>query len=338
MNKQRARIRRLGGKSLVAAAAMAVVATITSVGVQAQPDVGEPTVSILTSGIVGVGGSTIGPDGALYAASTAGEIIRIDLDTGAQSVWASGLPPAVAPIGGPTDIVFHGGTAYVLVSLVGEFFGNNDVNGVYRIDGPTEHTVIADLGQWALDNPPSGFAYFIPTGVHYAIETFRNDLIVTDGHHNRLISVSRAGDISLMSGMPNIVPTGLDVHGNDVLLGLAGEAPHLPEDGKMVAVNARSGERTAIASGAPLLVDVERGRGHLVFGLAQGDFPDGSPDGSPALPGTGLLMLAEGDTFVPVVDGLNLPTSMEIVGDTAYIVGLDGVVTKVDHLPKPGRK
>ncbi len=325
----------------VAASAMAALAI--PVGVSADRQLGPPpsrdlSVSTLADGIAGAGGTTIGPDGALYVASTAGEIIRVDVNTGAASVWASGLPPAVAPIGGPTDIVFHSGKAYVLVSLVGGFFGNNDVNGVYRIDdrSATSHPVVADLGQWALDNPPpDDLDFFIPTGVHYAIESHLGGLVVTDGHHNRLISVSTNGDIGLLKQFPNVVPTGIDTRGNTVLLALAGPAPHLPEWGQLWTVNGHDAATAEAASGAPLLVDVERGRGNLVFGLAQGDFPEGAPDGSPAIPGTGELMVVDGDTFVPVVAELNQPTSMEIVGNTALVVGLDGVVTRINGLPGP---
>ena len=103
----------------------------------------------LATGVQGANGSTVGPDGALYVTESAtGQILRVDPESGATSVYASGLPTAVAPIGGPMDIVFHGETAYVLVSIVGEFFGTPDPSGIYRMDGPSDWTVIADLGSW----------------------------------------------------------------------------------------------------------------------------------------------------------------------------------------------
>jgi hypothetical protein len=33
--------------------------------------------------------------------------------------------------------------------------------------------VIADIGRFNLLNPPSGFSYFIPTGVQYSIAPYR---------------------------------------------------------------------------------------------------------------------------------------------------------------------
>ena len=54
----------------------------------------------------------------------------------------------------------------------------------------------------------------------------------------------------------------------------AGPVPHLPEDGKVVSFKAvvqpKSPRATEVASGAPLLVDVEFGRGRDLFALSQG--------------------------------------------------------------------
>ena len=87
-----------------------------------------------------------------------------------------------------------------------------------------------------------------------------------------------------------------------------------------------------MASGAPLLVDVEA-RGHTVFGLAQGDWPYlGEPgkEGFPASPNTGLLMRADRDgQFRPVVSGLDRPTTFEIIGDTAFVVTITGKVLRI---------
>jgi len=44
------------------------------------------------------------------------------------------------------DVAFVDGTAY---ALVGSFVGGDDVVGIYRVDGPTSFTVVADLGAWS---------------------------------------------------------------------------------------------------------------------------------------------------------------------------------------------
>ena len=85
-----------------------------------------------------------------------GRITRVDPKTGATTTFASGLPrtiPAVG-LGGAIDVAFLGRTAYVLVTMVGPDLGGQDVVGIYRVDGPNRVTVVADIGQFALDNPP----------------------------------------------------------------------------------------------------------------------------------------------------------------------------------------
>src|SRR6185503_14767240 len=248
-----------------------------------------PTATLLVSGLASGSGSTIGPGGALFVTEGAvGRVSRVDPTTGAVTTFASGLPPFIVGIGGAMDIAFIGSTAYVLVTLVGPDVGGSDVVGIYRIDGPHSATVVADIGAFALSNPP-GFPVDIPTGVQYALQTYRGGFLVTDGHHNRVYRVTRKGDVTEMIAFGNIVPTGLATHGNRVYMAEAGPVPHDPADGKVVRFRSKSPSATEVASGAPLLVDVEFGRGRDLFALSQGDF-SGGPPGSPALPNTGSLV------------------------------------------------
>ena len=57
----------------------------------------------------------------------------------------------------------------MLVTLVGEDVGGSDVVGIYRVDGPDTFTVVADIGAFALANPPST-SFFVPTGVQYSLD------------------------------------------------------------------------------------------------------------------------------------------------------------------------
>jgi hypothetical protein len=135
-------------------------------------------------------GSTVGPDGALYIAEgAAGRISRIDPNTGEVTTFATGLPKAIVPVGGPMDVAFLGDTAYVLVTLVGPDVGGTDIDGIYRIDGPNTFTVVANIGRWSIAHPPKP-AFFVPSGVQFALEAHRGRFLVTDGHHNRLLKVN----------------------------------------------------------------------------------------------------------------------------------------------------
>lgn len=283
------------------------------------------------SGFQGTSGSTIGPGGDLFITEGAiGAISRIDLKTGEVSTFASGLPPSIVGIGGVDDIAFIDDTAYALVTLVGPQFGTEDIVGIYRVDGPDSFTVIADIGEFALANPPET-AFFVERGVQYSMEVFRDGFLVADGHHNRVLYVTLDGDISVMEEFGNIVPTGLEVRGNTIYMAEAGPVPHLPENGKIVAFGPNSSEVTTIATGARLLVDVEFGRGRSLFALSQGIW-DGVAEGSPAEPNTGSLLQVNDDgTFTTVIEGLDRPTSMEFVKNTAYIVTLTGEIWTVEN-------
>ncbi|MDQ3481715.1 MAG: ScyD/ScyE family protein [Actinomycetota bacterium] len=302
----------------------------------AAPPSAEPNATQLLSGLEGGSGSTVGPGGALYVTEgAAGEVSRVDPKTGNKTTFANGLPESIIEIGGAIDVAFIGRTAYVLVTLVGPDVGGSDIVGIYRVDGPDSFTVIADIGAFSMSNPPDT-SFFVPTGVQYALETFRGGFLVTDGHHNRVLRVTLDGEITELIAFGNIVPTGLETLGNTIYMTEAGPVPHLPEDGKVVSFTPKSSTATEVASGARLLVDVERGRGRTLFALSQGVFPIGAPDGAPALPNTGALVEVNADgTFTVVVEGLDRPTSLEIIGNTAYVVTLTGEIWKIDSVSEP---
>ena len=91
----------------------------------------------------------------------------------------------------------------------------------------------------------------------------------------------------------------------------------------------------AVACGGPLLVDVERGRGARLYALAQGIW-DGAFEGSPALPHTGQLLEIDADgTFTVLAEGLDRPASMQVIGNTAYIVTLGGEVWMMADVTAP---
>lgn len=301
-------------------------------------NVGASTPALVASGLQGSEGSAIGPRGALFVAEgVAGRISRVDPQSGVVTTFASGLPASLFGIGGGgvVDVAFIGKTAYALVTGVGSDVGGSDVVGIYRVDGPTSFTVIADIGEFSMLNPPTT-PFDVPTGFQYALEPYRGGFLVTDGHHNRVLRVTLDGDVTEVIQFANIVPTGLAVSGNTVYLALAGPVPHLPQDGKVVSFGPKSRTATEVASGARLLVDVEFGRGRGLYALSQGVFPVGSEPGSPALPNTGALVEVNRDgTFTVVTEGLNQPTSLEFIGNTAYVVTLAGQIWKIDNVSRP---
>jgi hypothetical protein len=296
-----------------------------------------------------VTGSTIGPDRALYVTDgSAGEVLRIDRRSGRVSTYATGLPPKAfqgQDIGGPVDVAFLGRKAYVLVTLVsGLIFGDpfdngnaNAKNGLYRIESDGTPTLIADIGKWSADHPPKP-AFFVDTGVQFAMEPYGGGFLVTDGHHNRVLWVSRHGSIQEVATFGNVVPTGLETTtAGRAFVTQMGPIPHAPEDGKVLA-GGPGLEPYERASGASMLIDVERTPRGRLYGLSQGQW-DGVGEGSRAVPNTGrLLLVGRHGELTPVVDGrgqelvLDRPVSMEFVGNTAYVVSVTGDVYRVDGL------
>ncbi len=294
---------------------------------------------LLVSGFEELQGSTVGPDKALYVtAPLAGTIWRVNPRTGAFTAFTTGLPkrnPDPFYQGaGVIDVAFRGWTAYALVTGVASDLGGQDIVGIYRVDGPNSYTVIADLGAWSTDHPPVP-DFFVPTGFQYAFEPFRDGFIVTDGHHNRILYVTLAGEITEMITFPNLVPTGLTIRGNRIYFTQAGPIPHLPETARLLHFSPNSPSATELASAAGLnvglFVDVEFGFGNTLFALAQGIW-NGPFEGAPADPNTGaLLVLKPNGEFSVLVDGLNQPTSMEFIGDKAYVVSLIGEIWEINN-------
>jgi hypothetical protein len=327
-------------KSLVIVLALSIMLILGSSTVAASKSPpGEPNTTLLVTGLEELQGSTVGPGGALFVtAPLTGSIWRVDPNTGAVTLFASGLPARIPDFffigSGVVDVAFIGGTAYALVTGVAPDLEGDDIVGIYRIDGPDSFTIVADLGAFSEANPPAT-DFFVPTGFQYAIESFRGGFLVTDGHHNRVLWVTRDGEITELIAFGNVVPTGLDVRGNSIYVAQAGPIPHEPEDGKIVSFELKSPTATGVASGARLLVDVEFGRGKTLYALSQGVW-DGPFEGAPALPDTGALLRVNRDgTFTAIVDGLNQPTSFEFIGNTAYVVTLTGEIWKIENVSPP---
>jgi len=330
-------------------AAVALVAMIVPLAASAAPPAGGPGHPALLATLPGGAGSgsAIGPGGALYVPQPAtGEIWRVDPKSGDQTLYASGLPRRFAelPFGGVMDVGFYGSTAYALVSVVGSTFPadlvacQSGLIGIYRINGLSNSTLVADIGSFACSNPPTGFPFVVPTGVEYALEPFRGGFLVTDGHHNRVYRVTLDGTVAELIAFGDVVPTGLEVHGNTIYLAEAGPVPHLPQTGKIVSFEPGSATAATVASGARLAVDVEMGRGQTLFALSQGHFGCDDPAcaGAPADSGTGALMRANANgSMMTIADELDRPTSLEIIGNTAYVITLDGAIWTVDGIAGP---
>ena len=147
----------------------------------------------------------------------------------------------------------------------------SDVVGIYRVDGPNRLTVVADIGRSRSTIRRS------PRSSSRAESSTRCSPIVADswsptGTTTACIGSRSTATVSELIAFGDIVPTGLAVRGRTIYMAEAGPVPHLPENGKVVTFGPKSTTATQVASGAPLLVDVEFGRGHRLYALSQGHF------------------------------------------------------------------
>src|SRR6266496_4827959 len=329
-------------KRLVFVLGLSLMLTVGStMAAAAKSPKGAPTATLLVTGLDELQGIAVGPGGALFVtAPLTGSIWRVDPKTEAVTLFASGLParfPGLDFIGsGVVDVAFLGGTAYALVTGVAPDLGGHDIVGISHVDGPENFSIVPDIGAWSIAHPPAT-EFFVPSGFQYASEPCDNGFLVTDGHHNRVLWVTLDGEITQVIAFGDIVPTGLAVRGNTIYMAEAGPIPHLPETSKVVSFTPESATATQVASGAGLnkiglLVDVEFGRGKTLYALAQG-FWNGPFEGTPAQPNTGALVKVNQDgTFTVIVEGLNQPTSLEFIGDDAYVVTLTGEIWTIDDL------
>jgi len=295
---------------------------------------GESGPRVVISGLGGPRGITVGPDGRLYVADArARSIVRIDPTTGESSVIADAVAEPRNSAGGVVDVAFLDGGLFALVTLGVAEDGSREA-GVYRIDEAGGRHLVADLGAFSRDNPPQ-LEVQVATGVQFALQPHDGGFLVTDGHHNRVLRAALDGEVTEVVALGNVVPTGLAVVAGRVFLGLAGPIPHAPEDGQVLVFDSALSQLTVVAAGAPLLVDVEPGPDDEVYVLAQGEH-SGVSKGSPAIPDTGTLFrVSEAGALEVVAGGLDRPTSMAIIGDSAYVVTLAGVVVEVRGIARP---
>ena len=339
------RLRRITAFAAVLAIAFVVPSSDVLAGKTSQT---EPVVTVLNdTALGGLGsGSTIGPDGALYVTNgNDGTLVRIDSKTGSETVVGSGLPRQTIGIGGAMDVVFIGHRAYVLVTLAGADVGVPDaVMGIYRLKRDGTFSVFADLGTWSAAHPPADPDWFLSQGVQYSLEVWRNGFVVADAHLGRVIRVDLRGQISELVAFDSTdsVPTGLEVANGKVFVATAGPIPHLPSTSKISEVQ-RDGSVNVVgewgadyAGDRGLIVDVEKGRNHRLYGLLQGHWdlePIPENEGKPAAPNTGEIVAVGADgTFETVVSGLDRPTSLELVGHVGFVVTVTGTILRIDRV------
>ena len=241
---------------------------------------------------------------------------------------------------GAIDVAFIGETAYVLVTLVSPDVGGSNVDGIYRVEGPDSFTVVADIGEFNLLNPPTiPFPISVHTGLQYALQPYRGGFLVTDGHLNRVLRVRRDGEISRADCVrrhrpdwawrcratrctwprPALFPT---CRRTARLLSSRHAGRSRPPPQRWPPAPAFSSTWHLAAVAVSTL-------SHRAPGCR------GAPPGSPAQPNTGALVkVNRNGTFTVITDHLDRPTSFEFIGTTAYVVTLTGEIWKIEGVSR----
>ena len=350
----------------VAAAIVAIAATAFAPGVHAQELPPPSAGTVLAGGLLAPRGMDLGPDGMIYVAEAGtggdteftvgegdesfvvnngftGRISKIDPETGARTTVADGIPSGANPeFGdqvGAADVVFMGANLYLLLTHGGEEWGFPDTpTGIYRVESDGDLVLVADIGAFNAANPTEAIADgsqvdIEPGGNPYAMIVRGSDFYVSDGNHNRLLRVTTGGTVEDVTEFPNHpVSTGIaSTDTGPFYVSYLGKGPFLPQDGKVVAVDSASGAITEVASGEPMITDVQAGPDGQLYALQFND-PEDAGEAFFA-PGTGKVLTVNDDgTMSPLITGLSFATFMEFDGDTLYIA--NGGITPAGSIIK----
>ena len=242
------------------------------------------------------------------------------------------------------DVAFYGSTAYALVSVVAPSFPadlfacNPNFIGIYRVNGPSSSTLVADIGTFACDNLPSGFPIAVPTGVQYALEPFRGGFLVTDGHHNRVYRVTLYGTVTQMIQFGDVVPTGLAVSGKTIYMAEPARfrTCHRAGRSSRSSPGRRARPRSPPALASPWTWSSAAGARCSRFRRDSSPAPTRAARECRPTPTPGAHAGERNGTMTTIGPAtLDQPTSLEIIGNTAYVVTLNGEIWKIDGIAGP---
>lgn len=148
------------------------------------------------------------------------------------------------------------------------------------------------------------------------------------------------GAVTELIQLGNVVSTGLAIRLGTVWFAEVGAVINTPANGRVSSFGLDAATPTAnvVGSGQTMVIDVEFSVDGVLYAVTQGGSPGAVDPGSPGLPDSARLLRVNSDgTFTVLVDTLDLPTSLDIDGDTAYVTTLNGEVWKIKNLSKLDR-
>ena len=225
---------RLQRNLLVVAVAALIAMVVPLVASAARPAAqpGDPELLATLAGGAG-SGSTVGPGGALYVTQPAtGEIWRIDPKSGAGEAVRQRSAAAVQP----ASVRRRDGRRVHRLDRICPRRRRRSRSFRLTCSPVTRKPSVSTAWTGLRARPSSRTSARLPATIRRhrtsrsscrpafstRSETYRGGFLVTDGHHNRVLRVSRDGTITELIAFGDLVPTGLDVSGNRIYLAEAG--------------------------------------------------------------------------------------------------------------------
>ena len=286
------------------------------------------TIWITDSGIGGPD-SVEGPDPAtgqvmkLPAGNTA-RLVRVD-PSGMQTDVVTDLPSIIlpdAPIGAARLAMWNGSVYFTSGGWQDGTGPRQPRNAaLMRLDG---NQAVEVLNTWDIEesrNPEGALVEAHPFGLAVGPD---NALWISDAAGNDLFRVADPQSASpelkavfhaLPGPVPNpargnameieAVPTSIAFMNGEAYVSFLPGAPFVPGSGKVVHVSS-TGEYTDYATGFSMLSDLKTGPDGNLYGVSMGTFTEQGPT-----PNSGaIIRIGPGETSVPVVSGLMLPTAI----------------------------
>jgi hypothetical protein len=272
------------------------------------------------------GPPTAGP--GPWVGGAGGRISRVT-PAGARTTVASGLPSARNAFGdvdGTADVAFVGPKLYALFSA-GCSRGNLAVpSSVARIHDDGSFTVLTDLSAWIHANPsahPSTNGDFEYDGDFYDMRAAGGVLYVVEANSGNLLSVQpnsgrveRIADVSATQG--HVVPTGLDVAHDDLLVGELTPFPSVPGSSELLRFS-RNGRLEEKLGGFTAVLGVQSDGHGNTYVLESFTCPSADPC-FPS-PGSGrVVRIAANGARSVVASGLSFATALRMGPDGALYV------------------
>jgi hypothetical protein len=316
----------------------------------------------VAQGLFGPRGMKFGPDGGLYVAlsgpggtnstveqcpqlqvpvavggpytnGNTASIVKIDR-RGNLTTVATGFPSALSQrpdVNGVADIAFLDGELYAVTAGGGCSHGSELPNMVAKVDQRTGHwTILANMSKAVAEHPAAYVGDdFEADGVFYSMIAARGKLYTLDTNHARLWSVTKKGEVEMVTDFSqvfgaNFDPTAMVKDEGGLLVGTLGRFPIIPNASDLVWL--KPGCHTIVACGPGTLHVTGSVDGFTTI-LSMDYGPDGmlyllelsDAAGFPT-PGAGKVVRVRDGVVQDVITGLSVPTGMTFGPDGALYV------------------